>query len=880
MTTPAPSITGRLADSLCNPDLHSVIPKYAVRARRPQLKSFRRPLTAFLIALMAVSILGAAIAAPAQASGPPQKLAVQVAPSVIPADGGTYPSVYVYLLDASGSPTLAFANVTVYLTTSTPAVGVVLNSSITIEEGKGYAVADFQSTPVVGSTVITASASGFSAGQATVKTAVPRGYPTSISVVAVPSEVNSTSASLHSGTVVVEFEDQAGQPAKIAVDTQVSVYSSSPKIVTLNQTTFTMKAGRLFKTLSFSSGLVPGSATVVASAPQMSSGSAEITVLGRPPLALELFAQPDKLLAGGTGRLVIALTDLNGNPTRAPRDTVVQLRSSSTATVSVPTYITIPAGSIYATVVMAAGATANPTGATITASSSGLQSAFAQVPTVSGGGAPAGLVLYVGPSTVLADNGNYSSVVVSLVDSQGNPTLATSAQTYDVILTSSQNSSVGEFGPSSFSKMSITQGVNNVVWNVPFTSTFVPGTTSLTVSAQDLLPATGSITTIGSVPSRVAVSALSSTVPADGGSHPALEVSLEDSAGGPAVAPSPVTIYLSSSEPAVAQVDSPLVIKAGASAALVDVRTTSVGGSTNITAYTSSLNSGYASSSAIVVTSTPSPSAIGAYLAPSVVVPSPLQKGSTLVLQLQDSSGNPAKAPSPVSLTVTSSDVAVINGTMTVEVAQGASYAEVPLISEASGEAVLTVTSPGLKSASASFKSIASPFVTQLLSSALTIEMNQQTSVTFTETIDGHGVQGANITWSAVGGTVSSGASVTDASGQASVVFGPTQLGVATVTANVTSKYSGSESFSTSILVSQPTHSTGVLGMLMTFPYYLILAGAVAAVVVVVVLLLRRRRKKRSSAAEGDLLEDEQGFSYLRDRKGPYGGGGLIPLGQ
>ena len=811
---------------------------------------------------MAVAILATVQVAPARAavSSVPAALSVQVVPPVLPADGGTYPAIYVSLVDSSGSPTLAVSDVTVYLTSSTPAVGVVLNSSLVISIGKGYAMASFTTTPTVGSTKITASATGLASGTTTVTTAVLHGYPTSISLDAVPSEVNSTSTSSRSGTLIVEFQDQAGQPAKAANDTQVSVYSSSPKIVALNATSFTMKAGQLSKVLSFSTGFVPGSALVTASAPQLGSGTAQVTVLGRPPLALQLYVQPSQLVTSGTGRLVIALTDLSGNPTRAPTNTIVQIRSSSTSAVSAPTTATISAGSIYTAVTLSAGA--KPGNATITVSSSGLKSGFATIFTSAAVGPAVALKLYVGPSPVLADHGNYSTVVVSLLNSTGSPTISTSPK--DVTLTSSQNSSVGAFGPSAFSSMTIPQGDDYVIWSVPFTSTFVAGATSLTVSAQDLLPATGTLSTFGPVPSKLAVSSLFGAVPADGGSHPALEVSLEDSTGAPAVASTPVTVFLTSSQSGIARLNSPVVIGPGESATVADVTSTSVSGMANITAYTNSLSSGYTSASALIQTVSPSPSAIGAYLAPSVIAPSPTQKGAVLVLQLQDSVGNPAKARSPTTLTITSSDSSVFNQTLQVQIPQGASFIVVPVVPLESGSTTFTVTSPGLTAATAKFQVLGSLFVAQLTSSSLSIFTNGTATVTLAVAIEGGGVKGASVTWSATGGTVSPVTSITNDLGQASTTLKPSAAGVATVTAVVSSPSTGTQTLSSEIIVNPapPAQRKGLLESLLSFPYVLIIVALVAAVVILIVLLIRRRR--RAGEAESALMGDEQGFGFYR----------------
>ena len=56
------------------------------------------------------------------------------------------------------------------------------------------------------------------------------------------------------------------------------------------------------------------------------------------------------------------------------------------------------------------------------------------------------------------------------------------------------------------------------------------------------------LATYGPVPSQVVVSAISTPLPADGASHPALELSLEDAFGSPAIAASDIPVNLSSSQ--------------------------------------------------------------------------------------------------------------------------------------------------------------------------------------------------------------------------------------------------------------------------------------------------------------------------------------------
>jgi hypothetical protein len=470
--------------------------------------------------------------------------------------------------------------------------------------------------------------------------------------------------------------------------------------------------------------------------------------------------------------------------------------------------------------------------------------------------------MYVAPNPVLADNGRYSAVVISLLNSTGYPTVNTQIP-YQVTLTSSQNSSVGRFGPSSFSAMSIPANTNYVIWSTLFTSTFVPGTTLLTASAQNLLPDVGRLSTFGPVPSKIVVSSLFPTVPADGASHPSLQVSLADSSGGPAVAPTPVTVYLSSSQTGIAQVSSPITIAPGQSAVVVPVTTTAVGGTANMTAYTNSLSSGYTGASTLLKTVTPSPSAIGAIFIAPVLAPSHSQPGSVMFLQLQDSAGNPAKARLPTQLTITSSNTAVFNKTLQVQIPQGGSYVAVPIVPSQPGTTTFTIISPGLTTAMAQLQALQSPFSAQISASSLVIFSNGTATVTFTMTLDGQGVSGVNVAWTSSGGTVSPTAAKTDPQGQAVTKLTPSGVGVANVNASISTSWSGAMTLGTKIVVGQPPHppSKSLVATILSFPYYLAIAGVVAIVVIVVILLVRRRGGREGG--EG-IQEDESGFGYTR----------------
>ncbi len=98
------------------------------------------------------------------------KLVVYCNPSVLPADNEEYAGIQIQLQDASGKPALdPNGDVTVSLFSSEPNVGAV-PATITIPHGETYATVLFKSTYLAGSTSITAQSSGYTAGQAQMKT--------------------------------------------------------------------------------------------------------------------------------------------------------------------------------------------------------------------------------------------------------------------------------------------------------------------------------------------------------------------------------------------------------------------------------------------------------------------------------------------------------------------------------------------------------------------------------------------------------------------------------------------------------------------------------------------------------------------------------------
>ena len=141
---------------------------------------------------------------------------------------------------------------------------------------------------------------------------------------------------------------------------------------------------------------------------------------------------------------------------------------------------------------------------------------------------PASLKIYVGPTSIPADNNTYNCIFVQLQDSTGLP--ARALQDTPISLSSS-STTIGTVDPS----ITIPKGTTYASAN--FYTTFSPGTTTISASATGYANVQATLTTIGPIPYSIAVYGFPSTLPADGNTYDAIMVQLQDSSGSPARAP-------------------------------------------------------------------------------------------------------------------------------------------------------------------------------------------------------------------------------------------------------------------------------------------------------------------------------------------------------
>ena len=159
---------------------------------------------------------------------------------------------------------------------------------------------------------------------------------------------------------------------------------------------------------------------------------------------------------------------------------------------------------------------------------------------------PSKLNIYAGPTSVLADNNTYNCIFVQLQDSTGQPARALQDTTISL---SSSLTNIGTIDSS------ITILKESTYASANFNTTFSPGTTTISASATGFATVQTTMTTIGPIPSAIAVYGFPSTLPADGNTYEAIMLQLQDSSGNPARAPQGgVQVTLSSSDTSVGTV--------------------------------------------------------------------------------------------------------------------------------------------------------------------------------------------------------------------------------------------------------------------------------------------------------------------------------------
>jgi hypothetical protein len=591
--------------------------------------------------------------------------------------------------------------------------------------------------------------------------------------------------------------------------------------------------------LLLASQVIPPSVAAISNIPSQAVG-------------LELTIIPPKLPAdnGTYSAVVVSLIDSNGLPSAALSNLTVFLTSSQTNIASVPNNITIPAGSEY--VVAKAKTTPTPGTTAITASSHGLASSYAQLTTDTPSGFPSKFKVFVSPSDFLR-RADIGTVRVELLDAAGFPSKAITPVT---ALLFSSNVSVA-----SLDQGSLTINPGNIYATGTFHSTSSSGQAVITATSTGYGSGYAIVTVVprnycpsSCGPSKLLLKLVPGTLPTDGRTYSALEVGLATNLGEPAISSSNTIVQLSSDTPGVVSVPDFVTIPAGNISVLAPLTTSSLQGIASITASSSSLVPGNLSVRTVI----PAPSKLQAYVAPPSSFVSSAGNSPILVIQLQDSDGNPARARNVTDITVTSSNSSMVKGPLQMSVGVGVDYVLVHLAVSGSGQSVLTASSQGLSSSQVDLQLAKSPLVVQLsayipketLYGAGTMFANGTAAMTLSVSFLGTPVQNLAVTWTVTGGSVSPNPTRTGSSGTTSTTFTPNSAGTGNITVSASSPQTGpirKTDFVSVFQVPTPPPRTP-LQVLESLWYYVV--AAVAVVFVAVFYVFRMRRKKHRAEIE------------------------------
>jgi hypothetical protein len=241
--------------------------------------------------------------------------------------------------------------------------------------------------------------------------------------------------------------------------------------------------------------------------------------------------------------------------------------------------------------------------------------------------------------------------------------------------------------------------------NTAIRTTQKAGSVQLTAQADGIRSGTGSIETVkldSLEASKLMVYAGSDIFFPDPAFAGRMYVQLVSSGNIPVAAAVPLTVYLSSGDPAIGTVPNFVKIPEGKSGVQFDFTPNYVEGSTKITASANGLASG----SATVKTAGPRASQLAVEFAPGSM-PAPSGFYSTMTVQLRDDEGKPVKATAPVVATLSSSNTKVAKVITQVTIMPGSSYTYTTVKSAGQvGDAQITASASGLASGSATINAV------------------------------------------------------------------------------------------------------------------------------------------------------------------------------
>ena len=689
-------------------------------------------------------------------------LTLTASPPMLPADGGTYQSLFLEFKNStSGLPYIPPANLTVSLSSTNLQAGSV-PSTITFPAGSLFVNVPFTTTLSSGATTVNAFVAGYGAASAQVLTTLAGGMPAALEVFLSPTQLPPNEK--FTGTVIVMAVDSLGSPVKLGNPLTVALSSSESQIGSV-PTSLTIPAGSSYGEATFSPTYLAGQTIISASSPGLTPGSAAMSTVGSVGAKLVLSAAPPKIVASSSESttLSIQLQDNNSEtPVLAPSAVSVVLTSSNTNVANPQsTLVTIPAGSSYATVNVKAGTTIGV--ANITASAQGYLKGSTMITTSAATTTPNSLSLSFAPRILLPNNMTYVGAVVIELETctTSGCSPATSASPVTVYTRSSNNATMQV----STIPVTIPAGQTHVSTNI--SSTFRPGNAQITAQAIGLSSDTESLTSFGLTPNALSVQSGSSELLADGESYNFVTVGLINlGTGSPATAPVNTVVNLALTSSVAGSIVPTVMIPEGQSFVRANFTSLGLPGITEITATASN----YTTANVNLTLVNPPATNLALFAAPNQVLASG-QTYENLLVQLQNSAGSPEKTDVNVTVELSTGSLQAGQVSPQVTIEPGSTFALFSLTTTGTpGVVNVTGFSNGFQSGETEVSTILLPMKAQL-QFVPSLKYGALANATVSVESQGAFLQDASVTWQASGGTLSNEINTTGSSGTATATY-------------------------------------------------------------------------------------------------------------
>lgn len=692
------------------------------------------------------------------------KLSLFVVPPKIPADNDSYKNIYVTLVDSKNTPTTTTEKLEVTLSSSATNIGTV-DSSVTIEAGSYYAVATFHSTDTAGATTISATASGFASAQTTVTTIKSSDInPTKLNVVALPSPMLPLEGS--EGMVIVQLLNSNNSPVVALNDVTVTLDSSNKNVVEVDSSV-TIPKGQVYAIAKSRTAAGSGQSTITASADGLTPATAAASTGTSTASTLKAYPLPPTISASGAegGWVAVQLEDSAGVPIRSSQDVNVSLLSSNDRILvpKDPSIVIRKGQSIVVAKVLPGGVEGK---ASLTPLASGLLSVPGDVsavkPTFDAGERK--MLVYSAPPN---PDPSASNNVLVAAQIQGKNNAPAPVFRTTRVQVSSSNLDLGKFN----NDLAI-EG-NNSFGIVSLDLVGLSGETTVTVSAANFKTQQLKITTKGKggLPTLDLVPT-SQNIPAYNAPYPAFLVMVK-SGSIPMKAPSDISVFLSSSSSALADVPSIVKITKGSAFGVVSITPKGFPGTITLTAK----SDGFQQVVKSVALTEFNPSSLAIFTAFPALLPSSDQGDPLVIVQLQNSKGEPRKnlvSDTNVSISINPTSVGTVE--QNVVIPKGANFATAKIfLSTVQGDATVSVNTEGFKLASTKFKTIVFPFDVQLTIYPANININQTATLTAKVTSGGTPVPNAKVKWTydASSADLVSSSEATNEAGEVKAAFIP-----------------------------------------------------------------------------------------------------------